>query len=241
MSAATRPLGRNLPTHYDHVEKYALRAADISTPKIQPVAPGVNWYTSFDTPRKGTDGRYYLPSSRLGTIRGGHCFCLCPPSLLSKDTEADWRFYNQGREGACEGFGHSRRFSLLFGKTFDAFHLYDDGQRIEGAYEPNGGSADNGSTNDAICQALKKWGIHTETGTEAHRTSGPAANPLTISSYRWATTADQVLAVLGITDGGPIPLLNSWGTGYPHVVYLPPETLARLLREGGECDVITDK
>lgn len=240
MSAANRPLGRLYPPHFDHVEKYPLDLA-VQTPKVQPVAPGANWYTSFDTPRQGTDGKYYLPSKSLGTIRGGHCFCLCPPSLLAKDTEAYHHFFNQGQEGACEGFGHSRRFAVLDGKTFDAFHLYDDGQRIEGSYVPNGGSADNGSTNDAICQALHKWGVHTQTGAEAHRTSRVTSNPLSISTYRWATTADQILAVLGITDGGPIPLLNSWGDDYPHVVYLPPETLARLLREGGECDVLTDK
>lgn len=232
------PLGRNYPTSFSHVEKYAL--APDATPKVQPVAPGVNWYTSFDSPVQGTDGKWRVPAKRLGTIRGGHCFCLTPPSLLAKDTDADWRFYDQGEEGACEGFGHSRRFSLLFGKTFDAFHLYDDGQRIEGAYEPDGGSADNGSTNDAICQALKKWGIHTQTGTVAHRTSHPAAHPLAASSYRWATTAQQVLTVLGIGSGGEIPFLNSWGEAYPHVVYMPPETLERLLREGGECDVLVD-
>lgn len=231
------PLGRNTPIHYDHVEKYAL----VGTPKVQPVAPGVNWYTSFDSPVKGRDGKYRVPSKRLGTIRGGHCFCLCPPTFLAKDTALSWAFYNQGQEGACEGFGHSRRFSLLFGKTFDAFHLYDDGQRIEGAYEAGGGSADLGSTNDAICQALKRWGVHSQTGAVAHRTTHPAPNPLAVSSYRWATTASQVLSVLGISSGGEIPFLNSWGEEYPHVVYMPPETLERLLREGGECDVLVDR
>lgn len=234
-------LGRNLPSHYDHVEKHPLDLT-VQTPQIQPVAPGVNWYTAFDTPKKGTDGKYYVPSKSLGTIRGGHCFCLVPPSLLVRDTEGNWVFYNQGQEGACEGFGHSRRFTLLFGKTFNAFHLYDDGQRIEGTFEPNGGSADNGSTNDAICQALHKWGVHTQTGVEAHRVGGAgSAHPMETTSYKWAKTADEICKVLGITDGGAIPFVNSWGKDYPHVTYMPPETLERLMREGGECDVLVDK
>jgi hypothetical protein len=241
MSAGNRALGRTYPKHFDHVEAHPLRDEDIATPVIQPVAPGVNWYTSFDRPVQGSDGKFYVPSKKLGMIRGGHCFCLCPPSLLARDSEHNWAFYNQGEEGACEGFGHSRRFSILYGKTFDAFHLYDDGQRIEGSYQPNGGSEDSGSTNDAICQALHKWGIHSQTGAEAHRTTKPVqAGTLETSSYKWATSVEQILTVLGISDGSAIPFLNSWGKDYPHEVYMPPETLERLLKEGGECDVLTD-
>lgn len=235
------PLGRNNPSTFDHVEQHPVTAEQLVTPKIQPVAPGLNWYTSFDAPVKQSDGSYRLPEKNLGTIRGGHCICLCPPSLLSKDTDANWQFFNQGQEGACEGFGHSRRFALLYGRHFDAFHLYDDAQREEGTYQPNGGSAENGTTNEAICKALAQWGVHEQTGAEAHR--APVSGERTVkkvSSYTWATSADQVLAVLGITDGGLMPLLNSWGEQYPHVVGMPPETLDRLLREGGECDVLVD-
>jgi hypothetical protein len=234
MSAATRPLGRLTPAHYDHVEKYPLELA-VETPKVQPVAPGFNWYTAFDNPTKGRDGKYYLPSKRLGTIRGGHCVCLAPDQ--GRDTEAWHKFYDQGQEGACEGFGHARRFTLLFGETFDAFHLYDDARRIEATF-PEG----EGTTNDSICQALRKWGIHTQGGSVAHRAAGAgSAHPLAVKSYRWAKTAGEILTVLGLTSGTAIPLLNSWGDDYPEVVYLPPETLERLMREGGECDVLTDR
>lgn len=244
MSAATRPLGRVYPKHFDHVEAHPLRDEDVATPKIQPVAPGANWYTSFDSPTLGSDGKYYVPSKKLGTIRGGHCFCYCPPTMLARDTAAFYEFFNQGEEGACEGFGHSRRFALLFGVTFDPLHLYDDAQRIEGTYKPNGGSGDAGTTNDAACKALAKWGVHEQVGPKV-----AARVPLSkddenvvrkIGSYKWATTVDQILAVLGITDGGPIPMKNSWGHDYPQTVYFPPETVERLLKEGGECDVLVD-
>ncbi len=230
------PLGRLTPKTYDHVDKYALSGAEAATVTIQPVAPGVNWYDSFDSPQKGLDGRYVLKTTRLGFIRGGHCVCFVPPALLVRDTEAFWRFFDQKTEGACEGFGHARRKAILTGKTQDAFHLYDDARRIEGAY-PSG----EGTSNDAVCQALKKWGLHVQTGVEAHR-APVSSEPVDehASSYRWATTVEQVWAVLGIKDGSPAPFVNSWGPAYPHVCYCPPETFARLLREGGEVDVLTD-
>ncbi len=229
-----RPLGRNYPPHFDHVEKYALGAM---TPRVQPLAPGVNWYESFDEPTKEASGRYILKTKRLGNIRGGHCFCMVPPSMLLKDTPTFHRFFDQKDEGACEGFGHARRFSILSGIVTDAFHLYDDARRIEGEY-PNG----EGTTNDSTCQALKKWGLHSQRGSLAHRIN--VANEPVVehaTAYRWATTVDQVWAALGITDGSPAPFVNSWGSAYPHVVYMPPETFARLLREGGECDILTDR
>jgi hypothetical protein len=230
------PLGRNYPKTFDHAEKYALSDTLAASTAVQPVAPGFNWYSSFDEPQKGSDGRYVLKTKRLGYIRGGHCTCLCPPSMLEKDTLAFWRFFNQKQEGACEGFGHARRKAIMLERTFDAFHLYDDARRIENEY-PQG----EGTSNDATCQALKKWGLHVQYGVEAHRINSSSEPVLEhASSYRWALTVEQVWKVLGITDGGPAPLINSWGEDYPHVVYMPPETFARLLHEGGECDVITD-
>lgn len=235
-----RATGRLVPTNYDHVESYGLNLQD-HTPAIQPVAPGVNWYTGFDSPVQGSDGLWRVPSKKLGTIRGGHCICLVPPSLLERDTEAFHRFFNQGKEGACEGFGHARRDAIVFGQTFDAFHLYDDGQRIEGTYD-RFVSTDEGTTNDAVCQAMKKWGVHPQDGEVAHRANvATEPHPRAESAYRWATTADQILAVLGITDGGEIPFKNSWGDDYPFTTYMDPSVLERLLREGGEADVLTDK
>lgn len=228
------PLGRKFPKTFDHVDKWALGEL---TPTVQPVAPGISWYSSFDEPVKGKDGRYVLKTRSLGSIRGGHCVCFVPPSMLSKDTPAFYKFFNQKAEGACEGFGHARRYAILSGKTTDAFHLYSDATRIEGTYP-----SDEGTTNDACCQALRKWGLHMQQGVEAHRIdvrSEPVVEHAT--AYRWATTVDQVWAALGITDGSPAPFVNSWGSYYPHVVYCPPETFARLLREGGECDILTDR
>lgn len=239
------PLGRIAPPDYDHVEKFALAALPPEEQPVHvPVSIGVNWHTSFDTPVLGSDGKYRLPSSNLGTVRGGHCTCLEPapdPSQpgQEQDTEQWWAFYNQGKEGACEGFGHSRALSILRRSTFDAFWLYDQARKLEGTY-PEG----EGTSNRAVCEVLRTIGIRTQAGTFASRSEtedGQAELAEGIAAYRWATTADEVLAALGRPGEEEIPLLNSWGTAYPKVVYLPAETLERLLKEGGEADVVTER
>lgn len=235
-----RALGRLKPPDWQHVEKYPLTAlAADQRPAHVPVSIGVNWYTAFDSPIEQPDGSYRLPDvakgEQLGTVRGGHCVCLRPPAL--SDPDGCWQRYNQGQEGACEGFGHARVFSLLYGGLFDAFWLYDDARRAEGTF-PSG----EGSTNRAVLQALVKWGVHTShdpSQRDPWRTNAPGRFPI-VKTYRWATTATDVLAVLGATAGDAI-LLNSWGTEYPRQVLLPGATLDRLLREEGEADVITEK
>jgi hypothetical protein len=242
-------LGRNVPPDFDHVAKYPLTALPVEArPKHVPVAIGVNWYDSFDTPIQEADGTVRLPDvakgEQLGNIRGGHCFCLEPapdPALPNHelDIRAFYAFYDQGQEGACEGFGHARVLSLVYGRTFDAFWLYDDARRAEGSF-PEG----EGATNRGVLQALVKWGIHYQDGTHALRSAWQAKAPgryPVVKAYRWATTAQDVLATLGVTNGDP-DLLNSWGPGgYPERVKMPAATLDRLLQEEGEADVITER
>src|ERR1017187_8854331 len=119
------PLGRLTPPDFNHVLTHPLSAVAVTTPT--PVVLGINWYEGFDTPVKGTDGKFRIKIS--GSVRGGHCICVEPQQPID---HLGWQtFYNQGTEGACEGFGHSRAMSLLTGKTFDAFWLYDDARRKE--------------------------------------------------------------------------------------------------------------
>lgn len=238
-----RALGLLKPPDTKHIEKYPLSALPPEArPTHAPVPIGVNWYTGFDSPALGSDGKYRLPTTNLGTVRGGHCVCLEPAPQPGQpgneqETHAWWRFYNQGPEGACVGFGHSRALSLLYRRTFDAFWLYDDARRLEGTY-PEG----EGTTCRSACEALRRWGAHFQSGRIATHSRWYGSAPgIEIGAYRWATTADEVLAALGYASGSEIPLLNSWGEDYPEVVYLSPETLERLLQEGGEADVITER
>ena len=65
-----------------------------------------------------------------------------------------------------------------------------------------------------------------------------------ISANRWATSVDETHRVLqnGVGDRlGAVALLNSWGRGYPHAVWMPDETLDRMIREDGEVAIVTDR
>lgn len=238
MSVHEGQLGRKTPPDFEHVAKYPIAALPPEvTPTHVPVVLGINWYTNFDRPIKGIDGKYRIGHGSLGTIRGGHCLCTEPAKQKGQtgeeqDIESWWKFYDQGEEGACEGFGHSRALSLLKRVKYDAFHLYDDARRVEGAY-PDG----EGSTNRSACAALVKWGDHHETGEQCVRKPETGLGDK-IVAYHWATSVDQILAALGIPASvGEVPLLNSWGVNYPHRVYLADTALDRVLREEGEASV----
>lgn len=240
------PLGRLTPTDFDHVAAKPLKElAGPDAPVDIPVSIGTNWYTGFDTPVQLSDGSWHLPDAAkgsLGTVRGGHCTVLAPMGYFKYASLALrallWKFYNQGQEGACEGFGHSHAQSILrAGVTFDAFWLYDMGRKLEGTY-PSG----EGTTNKAVCEVLETTGERVQDGgsvctREVHDEPPEPA----ISTFRWATTAEEVCNALGRPNALAVPLLNSWGEDYPEVVWLPVDTLDRLLQEEGEADVVTDR
>jgi hypothetical protein len=63
-----------------------------------------------------------------------------------------------------------------------------------------------------------------------------------ISEYRWATSVEDIHASLKMPRAdqlGMVPILNSWDGDYPHVVWMPDETLDRLLKEDGEAAIVT--
>jgi hypothetical protein len=186
--------------------------------------------TNFDRPVK--DGtKYWIGRGDLGTIRGGHCVCLKPPSLT--DLTSWWSYYDQGREGACVGFGSSRMMTLLNRKRYDGFWLYHQAQLID---EYSDTPPAEGTSVRAACDILQSQGhVATYRGTDK-----PVSSAEGISAFRWATSWDDVRATLGVTSDG-VPLLNSWGSGYPHIVYLTDEAGERLLNEDGEFVVVTDR
>ncbi len=226
-------LDRRIPTDFDHVTKYPLSALAELPTKV-PVVIGVNWYTNFDKPEKDSKGVYWIGRGDLGSKRGGHCVCLKPYRV--RDSESWWDFYNQGKEGACVGFGSSRMMSLLNRKRYDARWLWNEAKKIDEWPETNPGD-DHGTSVRAALDVLRTQGhsrIVRGQGGSASASEGVAAN-------RWATDANDVLTTLGTPGCSYVEVLNSWGRSYPRVVRMPIETLERLRIEDGEIGVVTDR
>lgn len=245
---AQRPLGARLPKDKPYADKYPLTLTD-TIPRV-PLAIGVNWYTNFDDPvpvKFGTLTRYFIGQTKnLGQIRGGHCVCVKSgnyPDLLSW-----WDFYDQGMEGACVGFGSSRMMSLLNRKRYDARWLWDMAKKRDPWPDTNPGD-DNGTSVDAAMQVLRAaghvpWQTSYEGADWAVRDLEKPVLQEGVSAYRWATSVDQVRAVLQspLNDQlQAVPFLNSWGRSYSHITWMPYAVLERLLSEDGEVALITDR
>lgn len=244
-------LGRFIPDDWRHVERYPLRALSADDrPTRTPVVIGVNWYAEFDHPEvDAVSGETFIAkrgAKSLTRIRGGHCVCLEPGEAVLHE---DWRmFYDQGREGACVGFGWSRCMSIYNNQLYAARWLWDQAKIKDEWPETNPGD-DNGTSVRAAAEVLLAAGHvpwkddyadDTVTQREAYAPDPNAG----IQAFRWATDVDDVHAVLGnprADELGAVPILNSWGAGYPYRVYLPDDVLARLIREEGEIAVPTDR
>ena len=228
-----RPLGRRKPTNWVHTARYPLTAATVPTTPV-PVVLGALWYSNFDRPTVGSDGRWWIGRGDLGHIRGGHAVCLKPQSL--RDSVAWWQWFNQGQEGACVGFAASRAMTLLNRKRYDARWLYREAQRVD----EWPGEDYSGTSVRAAMDVLRRVG-HAPTYRGVTRPVDAAEG---ITENRWATSVDEVLTCLqspAYATIGAVPVLNSWGTSFPHIVWLPLETLDRLLREDGEATIFTDR
>jgi hypothetical protein len=195
-----------------------------------PVVLGVSWFTNFDNPQQDSTGRYWIGRGNLGSIRGGHAIMV---KSVQPDAATWWAYYNQGAEGACVGFSCSRMMSHYNRARYQARWLYHEAQKVD----PWPGENYSGTSVSAACDVLRTVGHKLENRLAPWISQGITAN-------RWITTVDQIHQTIGLPLAdklGAVPLLNSWGTGYPRVVWLPDQVLARLLDEDGECVVVTDR
>ena len=233
------PLGAIIPKERSYLSKYALTPATIPN-TAQPGVLGIPWYSKFDVPIK--DGlRWWIGRGKdLGFVRGGHAICVQPGNASALDMWLWWRFYNQGTKGACVGFSLSRALSLINRSRYDGFWLYHEAQKID-PWEDT--PPQEGTSVDAGCQILLNRG-HRRFDSKTGRFL-PESIISGIGEYRWATSVDDIHAFLKHPTAdklGAVPLLNSWGTGYPRKVWMPDETLDRVVfQEEGECVVLTDR
>lgn len=241
-----------VPTgHTKHLDKYPLTAGT-KPAQPMPMTIGVNWYSNFDSPvRIKVKGRGYnaIGQGDLGNIRGGHATCLKPHGV--DDSAAWWEYYNQGQEGRCVEFAKLRMMTLLNRKRYDitsrwGYHESQERDYWQGCYLGHNGPAYAGTSVDAGMQVLKEFGaipaLRRGRGMTMEKGATLVRREEGISSYRWALTWDDVRSVLGVPDWLPgAPMLNSWGRGYPHITLLLDGAGERLLNEGGEFAVVTDR
>ncbi len=224
--------GRKEPTDWKHVERFPLTTA--TTPaRPMPVILGINWYEAFDAPFV-KDGRFWLRDVNLGAVLGGHAICVKPAVLT--DPLAWWDFYDQGNEGSCVGFSESRAKSLVDRTRYGGRWLYKEAQKID----EWPGEDYEGTSLRAGLEILRTRGHRRLiNGTLQQERVGDG-----IAAYRWATSVDEIHSIIKmpLADAlGAVPLLQSWGRSYPHIVWLPDVALERLLNEYGEAATFTDR
>lgn len=249
-------LGRKVPTDFEHVEKYPLRAviSDVVATKV-PFAIGVNWYTDFDNPvqydfvtQTGTISKRWVVAKDgiRGSIRGGHCVCIKPGSR--SDPLDWWDFYNQGSEGACVGYGVSRMMSMLNRKLYNPRWLWDWAKSIDEWSDTNPGDNEGTSVRAGLDIARDRGHVIWEDPQKnldwQERYNLSPVTQEGISTYRWTTSVDEMRAVLACALCERMecfPFLNSWGRDYPHIVWMPYSVMQRLIDEYGEVAIITDR
>jgi hypothetical protein len=241
-----RRLDRLPPETDAHLKKYpftASRAAEFGIEIPTPVVIGVNWYSAFDRPVKGADGRWRVArDGNLGSLRGGHCVCL--PERNYRDNTSWWPYYDQGQEGRCVQFGTSRMMSLINRRQYEIREhvalgrwLYWEAQKIdywEGGSYPGGSPVYEGTSVDAALNVIRHHGLIRKYGVQPLLGEG-------IEVFRWAQSMNDVLVALGRAHQNEIPWLNSWGKDYPRAVWVPVDVHARLLDEQGEYGLVTDR
>lgn len=245
-------LGRFIPDDWRHVEQFPITAlAQSRRPSRVPVVIGVNWYREMDDPVKDErSGEFFIVrggASSLTAVRGGHCVCLEPGG--EPDQVAWQQFYDQGKEGACVGFGWSRCMTILNrGQRYAARWLWDRAKETDEWPETNPGD-NQGTSVRAAAEILVKKGhvdwqpTFADDDDDARAAYTPdVADGLKV--FRWARSVAQVHEALGnprADELGAVPLLNSWGEDYPHRVWLPDDVLERLIEEDGEIAIPTDR
>lgn len=237
------PLGAELPAEKPYADKWPLTAeirSEIVTPK--PVVLAIPWYSDFDRPEQDASGKWWICKGKTqptGFIRGGHAICIKPSPL--RDYEGWWLFYNQGNVGACVGFAVCRHQSLYNRTRYDAFWHYYEAQKND---EFAGENYEGTTANAGFWVAKNEGMVWVPSGTpmgQEPKTVKPAAG---ISAYRWLFTVDEIRDVLKSPHHDQfqaVQLLQSWGAGYPRIVYMPYAILGFVLQQDGEAVTATDR
>ncbi len=235
------PLGQLPPSDDKHRVKYPMTAEAVPDDP-RPLVIGIPWFASFDRPVARQNGRWTeyiigIDPDNLGYLRGGHCVCV--PMHGHRDTRGWWKFYDQGKEGACVGFGVSRALSLMNRERYDGRELYRTAQRDYDEWE---GEAYSGTSVRAGLDVARDRGPVQVRG---NRYTGPNVEDGHLVN-RWITDMAGVYAAIKWPEmerRGLVPMLQSWGDRYPHLVKMPAETFDKVAFQSGQGDVavLTDR
>lgn len=128
--------------------------------------------------------------------------------MLSHDFPKAWRvFYDQGREGACVGFGESQVMSFYNRVRYDARWLWNEAKRIDEWADTNPGD-DNGTSLRAGFDVLREIG-HCRV---AHGVALPPELDQGILANRWCTSIDEMRTA--IATGNPVVAGTNWYQGF---------------------------
>lgn len=240
MTSREFPLGMRRATDDLHIQRYSLTADYVPLMPTSCVA-GTNWWSRFDTPyTDSADHHWMLEPGRslsdLGTLRGGHAWCLNAVGVA--DAISWWDWYDQP-DGSCVGFSWSRAMSHQNRMRYLAHKLYEFAQSID---EFTDTPPEEGTSVRAGADVLRLYG-HWRPGSDQ---PDPRYG---IDANRWARTIEDVALCLSPLDGGRtvlnrgwITMRNSWGRRYPHAVRVSLDLLHELaFNQDGEVAVMTDR
>lgn len=116
-------------------------------------------------------------------------------------------FYDQGREGACVGFGSSQCMTLVNKKFYDARWLWNEAKKIDVWEDTNPGD-DNGTSVRAAFDVLRDMG-HCSI---VEGVTGQCSLDEGIKENRWAQTVDEVRTA--IAHNCPVVIGVNWYSSF---------------------------
>lgn len=247
-------LGRRPPKDRSHEKVFAL-TPETTPGRPTPIVIGVNWHRGMDADslvqkRTGVLGgfEWWMPEDADKTpMRGGHCVALKPDGVY------DWlgwhRWFDQGQEGACVGFGVARMMTLLNRKRYNPWWVWDQA-KLRDYWEDTNPGDQNGTSVDGALNVISdlglvRWRKDQQDLSPAVRDSLPPNEDAGISAYRWAHNVEYDVRNTLLSPSNDrreaVCVLNSWGTSYPHKVWMPYSLLQRLIDADGEVGLVTDR
>lgn len=214
-----------------HRMKYPLEAGNIP---VGPMVAACNWPAEFSRPNRRPDGTWWIDAKPpYPRLLGGHAFCLLPEGW--DDIMGGWDWFDQGATSQCVAYASNRMQAIN-----NSRRNYAPGPFYARCKELDGYPGEGTYVRTAM-DILRNEGVWVQKSGKG--VQGPRLAHGIVSN-RWATSPDDILDALDANETGRICILNSWGTSYPHMVYVPIETIAAMMSANGsyfEATMVVDK